>query len=187
MSATVIHVPYLIEDVALYIDNGLMSRECKQYLVTIDLAHLVAVVAHEVQFRPHEADGAIRHLLTLRAAKRNAFGHGLPSDGHDIPIDPRARARAVCTGASLQVLALAADHAFEYGESGAGLRAIELTGADGLCAGGEAVVECDIAHPRPGFVGSGGLDDLFDPVGRDENPRAIDIRTARCGAEDVPD
>jgi hypothetical protein len=186
MSAAVIrYVPYPLENVAPNLTP--MLCDGVQCLVMVYLRDFVAVVAHEVQFRPHEADGAIRHLLTARAAKRNAFRHGLPSDGDDIQVDPRARARAVYTSARLQVLTLAADHAFEYGESGAGLRAIELTGADGLCAGGEAVVECDIAHPRRSLGGSGGLDNLFDPVGRDENPRAIDIRTARCGAEDIPD
>jgi hypothetical protein len=54
-----------------------------------------------------------------------------------------------------------------------GLRAIERTGADGLCAGGEALAKRDIAHLSPRLVRSRCLDDLFAPVDRDENPGPI--------------
>jgi hypothetical protein len=81
MSATVIRcVPYPLENVAPNLTP--MLCDSVQCLVMVYLRDFVAIVAHEVQFRPHEADGSIRHLLTARAAERNACGHGLPSDGH---------------------------------------------------------------------------------------------------------
>jgi hypothetical protein len=43
-----------------------------------------------------------------------------------------------------------------------------------------------MARACRGLIRSRCFDDLCDPVGRDEKAQPIDIRTARCGAEDVP-
>jgi hypothetical protein len=48
--------------------------------MSVDLHDFAAVVADEVKFHPHEAEGTIRYPLTARAVKRNALGHQTRAD-----------------------------------------------------------------------------------------------------------
>ena len=52
-----------------------MLRESTQQLMTINLCEFMAVIAHEMKFGPHEADGPIRDSLAAWAAECDALMH----------------------------------------------------------------------------------------------------------------
>jgi hypothetical protein len=56
-----------------------MPRKRKRTLVAVDPHHLMAVITDEVRLRPNKPNWTIGHQLTVRTAKRDALGDGLPS------------------------------------------------------------------------------------------------------------